>query len=179
MHFRPKKRLGQNFLVDKNIQNKIIHACRFKADDIVLEIGSGRGELTQLIANEAKCVYALEIDKDLCQILKNNLHSYPNVKIIHADVLRFNLKSHFRNIEGKIQVLGNIPYYISTPIIERLLKYRDKINTIFITVQKEFARRVTAKPGSKDYGSLSCFIQYYLWFSGAGYESHRGNGYQR
>lgn len=158
MHIKPKKKLGQNFLVDKNIQRKILAACDLKPKDIILEIGSGRGELTQLIAPKVKKVYALEIDPDLCGLLKERLKEYKNVIIINQDILRFNFKKYFNN---RVKVLGNIPYYISTPIIEHLFKFRQKIETAFITVQKEFAARITALPGSKDYGSLSCFVQYY------------------
>jgi 16S rRNA (adenine1518-N6/adenine1519-N6)-dimethyltransferase len=155
MYTKPKKRLGQNFLVDKNIQRKIIASCELKPKDTVLEIGSGRGELTQAIAGQANSVYALEFDSGLCGILQDELKNYPNVKIINRDILKFNIKRHFS------KVIGNIPYYITTPIIAHLLKHRDKINTIFITVQKEFAARITARPGSKEYGALSCFVQYF------------------
>ena len=161
MHIKPKKSLGQNFLVDPNIQRKIISACQFKSFDTVLEIGAGRGELTRLIANRVNKVYALEIDTGLCDILKESFKDYVNVKIINQDVLKFNLKRYFSKLKEKIKVVGNIPYYITTPILEHFLKDRDKIDTIFITVQKEFAKRMTAQTGSKDYGAFSCFIQYY------------------
>ena len=161
MHFKPKKSLGQNFLIDKNIQRKIIVACELKPCDIVLEIGGGRGELSRLIADNVDKVYCLEIDKYLCKILKNGLTGYTNIKIINQDILKFNFKKHFKNSKNKIKVIGNIPFYITTPIIEHLLKYREKINIIFITVQKEFARRITSVAGPKDYGSFSCFAQYY------------------
>lgn len=161
MYTKPKKRLGQNFLVDKNIQRKIISACEFKPSDIVLEIGAGRGELTGLIAERVAKIYALEIDTRLCGILKENLEGKSNVEMINRDVLRFDLKKYFSKLEAKIKVIGNIPYYITTPIIEHLFKFRDKVDTIFITVQQEFARRMAAQPGSKDYGSFSCFSQYY------------------
>lgn len=161
MYTKPKKSLGQNFLIDKNIRNKIINACGFRSCDTVLEIGSGRGELTALIAKEAGSVIATEIDSELCKLLKSSLGDHPNIEIINRDILKFNLGIH-SGIKGKkIKVVGNIPYYISSPIIEHLLKFKDKIETIFITVQKEFGKRVNAKPGSKDYGSFSCFVQYY------------------
>jgi len=161
MHIKPKKRLGQNFLFDKNIQRKIISACELKPSDSVLEIGSGRGELTKLIAQHVSEVYAIEIDSYLYEILKDNLKRYTNVKIINQDLLELDFKRYFGKLKNKIKIVGNIPYYITTPIIEYLLKYRNKIEAIFITVQKEFAQRITAKPGSKDYGSFSCFVQYY------------------
>lgn len=175
----PKKRLGQHFLVDKNIQNKIINACEFKTSDIVLEIGAGVGQLTRLIADRVSLVYAVEVDPYLSSALVDNLKGNKNVRIITKDILKFNLKRYFGKLKNKInpapsytnsmlsnrrggiKVIGNIPYYITSPIIEHLLEYRDKIDTIFITVQKEFARRMIACPGSKEYGSLSCFVQYY------------------
>lgn len=178
MYIKPKKRLGQNFLIDRNIQKKIIAACELGPYDNVLEIGAGCGELTRLITTDVAGVYALEIDPYLCQVLKCSLKGHPNVKIINKDILKFNLRRYFRKLENKInpvrntsypenkisngiKVIGNIPYYITTPIIEHLLEYRDRINTIFITIQKEPAIRMTATPGSKDYGSFSCFLQYY------------------
>jgi 16S rRNA (adenine1518-N6/adenine1519-N6)-dimethyltransferase len=162
MNVRPKKRLGQNFLVDKNIQKKIINACEFKNSDTVLEIGSGRGELTKLIAERVSKVFALEIDPFLCENLKVILKDFPNSQVINQDILRFDLRKYFCTTKQKLKVIGNIPYYISSPIIEHLIKFSDKISTIFITVQKEFALRIIANPGSKEYGSFSLFTQYYV-----------------
>ena len=161
MRHQPKKRLGQNFLFDKNIQRKIIASCGLKKDDVILEIGAGRGELTQLIAPSVRRIYALEIDKNLCAVLEGNLAGFSNVKIVNQDILAFDLGKYFAKFKNKIKVIGNIPYYISTPIIERLLKYRGKIESVYLTVQKEFAERLAAPAGSKVYGSLSCFVQYY------------------
>jgi 16S rRNA (adenine1518-N6/adenine1519-N6)-dimethyltransferase len=161
MYPKPKKSLGQNFLIDQNIQRKIINACLFNPSDIILEIGAGRGELTGLIADRVKRIYAFEIDSSLCAILKDNLKKHTNVTIANQDILKCNFKKYFPGLRHKIKVFGNIPYYITTPILEYLLRYQEKISDIFITVQKEFARRMTAHPGSKDYGAFSCFIQYY------------------
>lgn len=164
MRIKPKKSLGQNFLIDENIRRKIIACLELKPSDIVLEIGSGRGELTALIAQRTAKLYALEIDNELCIQLKSNLKGYSNAVIINKDILEFNLKKHFSRLgykNSRIKVFGNIPYYICSPIIEHLLKYREKIESIFITVQREFARRITASPGSKEYGAFSCFVQYY------------------
>lgn len=157
MYPKPKKRLGQNFLVDKNIRNKIIAACEIKPSDVVLEIGAGKGELTGLIAGQAGKVYALEIDRDLLVILKDNLKGYKNIEIINQGILKFNLDIAAK----KIKIIGDIPYYISSPIVEYVIQHRQRINAAFITVQKEFAERLIAEAGSKDYGSLSCFVQYY------------------
>jgi 16S rRNA (adenine1518-N6/adenine1519-N6)-dimethyltransferase len=159
MHLKPKKSLGQNFLIDKNIQLKIINACEFRPTDTVLEIGAGRGELTCLIAHRVKSLFALEIDPSLCEILKEKFKQDAKVKIINQDILKFNLNRYFK--KNKVKVIGNIPYYISSPIIEHLFNFRNKISTMFITVQKEFGQRMTAHPGSKIFGSFSCFIQYH------------------
>lgn len=161
MRVKPKKRLGQNFLIDKNIQKKIIKGLELKSSETVLEIGSGRGEFTVPIADRIKKVYAAEIDPDLYGALEENIKDYPNVVVIKKDILKLRLEKYFSKFSGKLNVFGNIPYYISTPIIEKLLGFRKKINTIYITVQKEFAKRIVAQPGSKIYGSLSCFVQYY------------------
>lgn len=161
MYHKPKKRLGQNFLIDRNIQNKIINACSLGSCDTVLEIGAGRGELTKLIAQRVNKVYAFEIDRDLCSILKNNLADHKNAAIINGNFLKVDLREYFKRSDHKIKVIGNIPYYITTPIIEYLLKYKHNIEIIFLTVQKEFALRMLSSAGSKDYGSFSCFIRYY------------------
>ena len=155
---KPKKSLGQNFLVDKNIQRKIIASCDLMPSDVVLEIGAGRAELTKTIARMVKKVYAIEIDVSLSEFLKQELKDYANVQIINQDILKLDLNKLSKQ---KLKVVGNIPYYISSPIIEHLIKYREKIDTIFISVQKEFAKRLAAPCGSKDFGSLSCFVQYY------------------
>jgi len=161
MQYKPKKRLGQNFLVDKNLQKKIILNCGIRPVDTVLEIGSGRGELTRLIADKAKLLYALELDSSLCGALREEFKTLCNVKIINQDILRLDLSGYFTDLQNRIKVIGNIPYYITTPIIEHLLKYRQYIDSIFLTVQKEFGARMVASPGSKEYGALSCFVQYY------------------
>ncbi|MEK6727406.1 MAG: 16S rRNA (adenine(1518)-N(6)/adenine(1519)-N(6))-dimethyltransferase RsmA [Candidatus Omnitrophota bacterium] len=161
MHLKPKKRLGQNFLTDKNIQNKILGSLELKPSDFILEIGAGSGEFTGLLAKKVKKVYAVEIDRDLYSLLEERIKDYTNVSVIKKDILKLNLQRYFAGLNKKIKVFGNIPYYISTPIIVHLLKFRRNIEIIFITVQKEFAKRITASAGSKDYGSLSCFVQYY------------------
>ncbi|MDD5692441.1 MAG: 16S rRNA (adenine(1518)-N(6)/adenine(1519)-N(6))-dimethyltransferase RsmA [Candidatus Omnitrophica bacterium] len=164
MRLKPKKRLGQNFLKDKNIQRKIIRSCALSGEDIVLEIGAGLGDLTNQLALAAKDVYALEIDRNLIPELEKNTTSLANCRVIKADILEFDINKFIREnkITQKIKVIANIPYYISSPIIERLIQYRAGISKIFLTVQKEFGRRVAASPGGKEYGSFSCFSQYYL-----------------
>jgi len=160
MHILPKKSLGQNFLIDKNIRRKIIEACRILPVETVLEIGSGKGEMVEFIAKRAKRLYALELDCRLHDSLAQALAAHKNVKLIKNDILKFNINRSIK--EKQVKVIGNIPYYISSPIIEHLIKFRKKIIAAYITVQKEFALRVVAVPGSKQYGAFSCFVQYYF-----------------
>ena len=163
MYIKPKKSLGQNFLIDKNIQNKIIRSCGLTEEDIVLEIGAGRGDLTKQLAQNAHKVYALEIDQRLYPYLEQALIVNDNVQIIKADILKFDIDKFLQEnqIKRKIKVIGNIPYYISSPIIEHLIEHRQTISAAFMTVQKEFGCRARAAAGSKEYGSFSCFVQYY------------------
>jgi len=161
MQIKPKKKLGQNFLTDNNIQKNIAASCDINSSDIILEIGSGRGELTGLIAKSAGFVFAVEIDQKLSELLKTNLGGHKNITIINKDFLKVNLKLIGARFNKKLKIIGNIPYYITSPIIEHLIKNRSVINTVFLTVQKEFAKRIIATKGGKDYSSFSCFVQYY------------------
>src|SRR5208283_5496203 len=145
--YSPKKNLGQNFLTDTRIQQKIIQACDLKPEDTVVEIGPGQGVLTRRMAPQVKRLIGVETDRDLIEPLLSSL-SFP-VEIIHADFLKWDM-SH---LPDGIKVVGNIPYYISTPIIEKLIADRRRISAVFLTVQLEFGARLTAKPGGKDYGS--------------------------
>lgn len=151
----PKKYLGQNFLTDTRIQQKIIQACELKPEDAVVEIGPGQGVLTRLIAPQVNRLIAVEADRDLIGPLRDSLPS--SVEIIHADFLKWDMS----RLPSGVKIIGNIPYYISTPIIEKLIQDRTKFDTAFLTVQLEFGQRLTAKAGGKDYGSLSCFAQYH------------------
>jgi 16S rRNA (adenine1518-N6/adenine1519-N6)-dimethyltransferase len=164
MYSKPKKSLGQNFLVDKNIRAKIVASCAFTTRDTLLEVGSGRGELTLLFAELVKKLYTVEIDQRLYEHLQQVLSGRPNCLLVKADILKIDLRSFLakERVEGKIKVFGNIPYYISSPLLEYFINYRGLISEIFITVQKEYALRLIASAGSKTYGSLSCFVQYYL-----------------
>ncbi len=159
MRFQPKKSLGQNFLIDKNIQNKIAESLEIGQDDTVLEIGPGEGAITGLLCRKAAKVFAVEIDRNLCALLTSKFATVQNLSVINADILKFDLRSLPPG--NKLKVIGNIPYYITSPIVEHLLLYRGKIEDIYLTVQKEFAHRMAADPGSKAYGSFSCFVQYY------------------
>ncbi|MFC1805271.1 16S rRNA (adenine(1518)-N(6)/adenine(1519)-N(6))-dimethyltransferase RsmA [Candidatus Omnitrophota bacterium] len=159
---KPKKRLGQNFLIDANIRSKIVDACGLKKSDTVLEIGAGRGELTCALAERVACVYAVELDHRLHADFQSRFNKQKNVNLIRHDILELDLLRMLGAGKKKIKVIGNIPYYITTAIITHLLEFREMIDTIFISVQKEFAERITASSGSKVYGSFSCFINYYF-----------------
>jgi 16S rRNA (adenine1518-N6/adenine1519-N6)-dimethyltransferase len=159
MHIKPKKSLGQNFLIDRNIQNKIIDSVDLNQDDTVLEIGPGEGAITGLLCRNAGKVFAVEIDRNLCALLTTQFAKVQNLSVINADILKFDLRSLPPG--NKLKVIGNIPYYITSPIVEHLLFYRERVGAIYLTVQKEFAHRMVADPGSKAYGSFSCFVQYY------------------
>ncbi len=159
MHTKPKKSLGQNFLIDKNIQNKIIASINLSLADTVLEIGAGEGAITGFLCQQAAKVFAVEIDRNLCVLLTTKFATTQNLSVINADFLKFDLRSLPPG--NKLKVIGNIPYYITSPIVEHLLFYCARIQDIYLTVQKEFAQRMVALPGSKVYGSFSCFVQYY------------------
>lgn len=153
---KPRKSLGQNFLVDQNIAHKIIQACKLQQSDRVLEIGPGLGQLTQRIAPLVKEVLGVELDRHLCENLEKNL-KFDNIKLTCQDILQFD----FRKFIFKVKVIGNLPYYISTPIISRLLEHKEKISAIYIALQKELGERVVASPGGKEYGAFTCFVQYH------------------
>lgn len=153
-----KKSLGQHFLTDPRILQRIAGSCDIGPSDTVVEIGPGRGHLTRVLAGYGVPLYCLELDRRLISLLQQEFLAFPNVHILHQDCLTFDL----RTLNAlSIKVVGNIPYYLSTPLIEHLFRYRSGIGGICIMVQKEFARRMVARPGSKEYGSLSCFVQYH------------------
>jgi 16S rRNA (adenine1518-N6/adenine1519-N6)-dimethyltransferase len=153
-HLRPRKSLGQNFLVDRNIRDKIVEAADLKADDIVLEIGPGMGSLTEALARQAGRVIAVEIDGQLIPLLKERL---PQVEIIHGDILKLDLQGILPT--GKVKVIANLPYYITTPILFHLLEW-GHWELIVVMVQLEVAQRLTAAPGTKDYGALTVAVNY-------------------
>ncbi|MEI7027687.1 16S rRNA (adenine(1518)-N(6)/adenine(1519)-N(6))-dimethyltransferase RsmA [Paenibacillus sp. y28] len=162
--FSLKKSLGQNFLIDLNILGKIVSAAGLDASRGALEIGPGIGALTEQLAKTAGKVVAVEIDQRLLPILGETLGGYSHVEVIHGDVLKLDLKeilaTRFPRCEG-ISVVANLPYYVTTPIIMKLLEERLPLEHIVVMIQKEVADRMAAKPGTKDYGSLSIAVQYY------------------
>jgi len=153
---RPSKRFGQNFLIDQNIKNKIIESIKLDREDIVLEIGPGLGALTQDLCRKVKKVIAVEKDKRLYDFIKKNIF-LDNLESINKDFLDY----EFKNITSKLIVVGNLPYSISSPILNHIINNRGHIKSIYITVQTEFGERLAALPGSKDFSSLSCYAQFY------------------
>ena len=161
--FRFQKRYGQNFLIDSHILEKIIEAAEITKEDMVLEIGPGIGTMTQYLAEHAREVVAVEIDKTLIPILEDTLSAYDNVTVINEDILKVDIEALAREKNGNrpIKVVANLPYYITTPIIMGLFESHTPLASITIMVQKEVADRMQAGPGTKDYGALSLAVQYY------------------
>lgn len=162
--FSFKKSLGQNFLIDTNILNRIVDHANLTDSSGVIEVGPGIGALTEQLARRSQKVVAFEIDQRLLPILEETLAPYLNKKIIHQDILKANvaeiIEAEFNGIDD-IMVVANLPYYVTTPIIMKLLEEHLPIRGIVVMLQKEVADRISAKPGSKDYGSLSIAVQYY------------------
>ncbi len=162
--FSFKKSLGQNFLVDENILEKIVASANLADTSGVIEIGPGLGALTEKLAQHADKVVAFEIDERLIPILKETLAGYQNVAIVHQDVLKTDLhaaiKQHFQQSQD-VMVVANLPYYATTPILMKLLEEQLAIRGIVCMVQKEVAERMAAGPNTKNYGSLSIAAQYF------------------
>ncbi len=162
--FSFKKSLGQNFLIDTNILRNIVAHSGITDTSGVIEVGPGIGALTEQIARTAKTVLAFEIDQRLLPILSETLAPYPNVTVIHDDVLKADvadaIAKHLQDVES-IHVVANLPYYVTTPIIMHLLESQLPIESYTMMLQKEVAARMAAKPGSKEYGSLSIAVQFY------------------
>ena len=162
-NFRFRKKFGQNFLIDTHVLEKIAAAAEIGPEDCVLEIGPGIGTLTQVLAEHAGQVVAVEIDPELIPILQETLADYPNAEVIHNDILKTDLKelSEKYNNGRPFSVVANLPYYITTPIVMTLLEKNAPVKSITVMVQKEVAERMQAQPGGKEYGALSLAVQYY------------------
>ena len=160
---RPRKRLGQCFLCDLNIMEKIVRIAGVRDTDTVVEIGSGIGVLTAMIARTARRVVAVEVDRLLVEVLQQELGGLANVEIVHTDVLQFDFSSVCTDPmpEGRkerIKVIGNVPYNLSSQIVLRLLEYRNCLDRVVLMLQREVADRLAAPPGTKDYGILSVYV---------------------
>ena len=161
--FQFKKSLGQNFLIDDNVLRKIVDSAGVDKLTGVIEVGPGIGALTQYLAQSAKKVVAIEIDKRLETILKETLRPYKNVDVVFQDVMEADIhaliREHF-DPGDKILVVANLPYYVTTPILMRFLEVGSPIEAVVVMIQKEVAERLEAEPGRKSYGSLSIAVQY-------------------
>ncbi len=158
--FRPKKSLSQNFLVNLNAARRIVDSLNLSPDDWVLEIGAGKGVLTQFLVEKAEKVYAVELDKKLCEYLIQKFPQHKNLEIINQDILRVDLRKLLPSSK-KIKIIGNLPYQITSPILDWLIEYKELISRAVLMVQKELAVRMSASPGSKDFSPLSIFVQVY------------------
>ena len=159
--FKFSKSLGQNFLIDGNIINKIVDTAEIDENSGVIEIGPGFGTLTQFLCKRAKKVIAIEIDRSLIDVHKDTI-PYDNIKIIYEDFMKINVNKLIdEEFEGMdVKIVANLPYYITTPIIMKILEDRYKISKIVVMVQKEVAQRLNAKPDTKEYSSISLAVQY-------------------
>ena len=157
----PNKRLGQHFLTDNNIIHQIIERSGFIGSDFILEIGPGKGALTIPLAKAVGYVFAVEKDEALAHALKGRLTQLKidNVEILNADILRFNFREV--PVSDRIKIIGNLPYNISSPFIEKLIQNRSAVSKAVLMFQLEFANRLVASPGGKEYGALSILVQYY------------------
>jgi len=151
------KAMGQNFLIDKEKRAHIIKLCSIGNDETILEVGPGLGALTECIQPLCRNLIAVEKDRGLSAVLSGLFKDKQNTKIVNSDILKYNVP-YFKN---KIKVIGNLPYYITSPIIFHFIALRGVISSIFATVQKEVACRITAKPGGRDYGILTLGVGYY------------------
>ncbi len=161
--FSFQKKYGQNFLIDGNILDKIIESAQITKEDCVLEIGPGIGTMTQCLAEKAREVVAVEIDKNLIPILEETLSAYDNVTILNKDILKVDINKIIEEKNGgePVKVVANLPYYITTPIIMSLFESHVPLKSVTVMVQKEVADRMQVGPGTKDYGALSLAVRYY------------------
>jgi len=157
--FKPSKSMGQNFLADGNITEKIIDAAGIEKKDVVIEVGPGMGVMTAAAASRAAKVIAIEKDRALIPVLKDALCEYDNIEIINDDILKTDINS----LTGRdgIKIIGNLPYYITTPIIMKVLEEKVKAESLTVMVQREVADRLKAVPGTKDYGAITASVNYY------------------
>ena len=178
----PRKKYGQNFLIDEGVLEEIVAAAGVDDGATVLEIGPGIGALTRVLARDASKVVAVEIDEGLIPVLKGTVGDCPNVTVINDDIMKTDLNALYEEYgavsvkdtgngepalaedsdnHGRFHVAANLPYYITTPVVMKLLEHADIISDITIMIQKEVAERMQASPGGKEYGALSLYVQYY------------------
>ena len=161
--FSFKKKFGQNFIIDENIINSIVNKSKIDKDTLVIEIGPGSGALTAKLCKQAKHVLCYEIDETLNSILSDNLKGNENYEIIFDDFLKRNVNEDLKKHEySKLYVVANLPYYITTPILISLVEKKVDVDKIVVMVQKEVGNRFNAKPGCKEYNSLTVYLNYYF-----------------
>ena len=162
-NFKFSKSLGQNFLIDTNVIDRIVEGARVKEGDYVIEVGPGIGTLTKEMGRTAEKVVAIEIDKTLIPILEETLSDSPNIEVINQDILKVDVQELVKEKlnGGPVKLIANLPYYITTPIVMKFLEEDIPVTDIVVMVQKEVADRMNAKPSTKDYGALSVAVQYY------------------
>lgn len=159
-NFKFSKSLGQNFLVDQSVPRDIVLGAEVDENDLVIEVGPGVGTLTAQLLNKAKRVVAIELDDGLIPILKEEIGDNPKFTLIHNDALKVDFNEIIGN-EESVKLVANLPYYVTTPIIIKLLKENYNFKSLTIMIQKEVAERIDASPGNKEYSSLSLLVQYY------------------
>lgn len=159
-NFKFSKSLGQNFLVDDQVLRDIVTGAEVNKDDFIIEIGPGVGTLTKELLQVAKKVCAIELDKDLIPILNEELKEFENFQLVNKDALKVNFDEIIGE-EKSVKLVANLPYYVTTPIIAKLLTEGYKFKSLTIMIQKEVAERIDAKPSTKEYGALSLLVQYY------------------
>ena len=162
-NFKFSKSLGQNFLIDTNVIDRILEGARVQEGDYVIEVGPGIGTLTKEMGRTAEKVVAIEIDKTLIPILEETLADFPNIEVINQDILKVDVQELVKEKlnGGPVKLIANLPYYITTPIVMKFLEEDIPVTDIVVMVQKEVADRMNAKPNTKDYGALSVAVQYY------------------
>ncbi len=167
-NIRANKRYGQNFLIDDNVLNEIVESSNIMSEDLVIEIGPGLGNLTEYIFKKAKYVLLVEIDSKMIEVIEDRFKDKENFTLINEDVLKVQIDKIINEIEDRlnfkfksVKVVANLPYYITTPIIFKLLEDENRIDSITVMVQKEVAERMIAKPHSKDFGILTLMVKYF------------------
>ncbi len=165
-HIKPLKSLGQNFLIDEEVIAEIVNGSGVGEDSLVVEIGPGEGALTEHLAELAGHVVAVDLDERMIKLLKVKLFGYDNVELIHGDILELDLSKLIEERLSEynltnVRIVGNLPYYITTPIIMKLLKMRTATDSITVMMQKEVGDRILAGPGSKQIGVITYSVQYY------------------
>ena len=162
-NFKFSKALGQHFLIDTNVIDRILEGARVQEGDYVIEVGPGIGTLTKEMGRTAEKVVAIEIDKTLIPISEETLADFPNIEVINQDILKVDVQELVKEKlnGGPVKLIANLPYYITTPIVMKFLEEDIPVTDIVVMVQKEVADRMNAQPNSKDYGALSVAVQYY------------------